>query len=80
MIGKIWQKNYYEHIIRNESELEKSREYIINNPLTWAEDDENPINIKKQKPTKNLTGLENSPVIFDVIFSRICLIYTSMYV
>ncbi len=54
--GKIWQKNYYEHIIRNESELEKIREYIINNPFTWAEDEENPININKQKPT-NSTGL-----------------------
>lgn len=32
-IGKFWQRNYYEHIIRNEKELNRIREYIINNPL-----------------------------------------------
>jgi len=30
----VWQRNYYEHIIRNDDELNKIREYIINNPLT----------------------------------------------
>jgi REP element-mobilizing transposase RayT len=38
---KLWQRNYYEHIIRNESELNRIREYIISNPLRWAEDREN---------------------------------------
>jgi len=38
----IWQRNYYEHIIRNESSLEKIREYICNNPLRWHLDRENP--------------------------------------
>ena len=32
-IGKFWQRNYYEHIIRDENELNRIREYIINNPL-----------------------------------------------
>jgi len=41
-VGKFWQRNYYEHIIRNENELTKIREYIINNPLKWEEDYENP--------------------------------------
>jgi REP element-mobilizing transposase RayT len=36
----VWQRNYYEHIIRNETELNKIREYIINNPLN-RETDEN---------------------------------------
>ena len=40
--GKLWQRNYYEHIIRNEDELNKIREYIIRNPAIWDEDDENP--------------------------------------
>jgi len=31
--GKLWQRNYYEHIIRNEDELNRTREYIINNPI-----------------------------------------------
>ena len=37
----IWQRNYYEHIIRNERELNRVREYIINNPLHWKLDREN---------------------------------------
>ena len=38
-----WQRNYYEHVIRNEKELKKIREYIQNNPLKWELDRENPI-------------------------------------
>ncbi len=34
-IQKIWQRNYYEHIIRNESELKQIHKYIQNNPLNW---------------------------------------------
>ena len=41
-VGKFWQRNYYEHIIRNEDELNKIREYIQNNPLRWDLDKENP--------------------------------------
>ncbi|MBL7191346.1 hypothetical protein ISS30_06590 [bacterium] len=41
--GKIWQRNYYEHIVRNKSELYKIREYIINNPINWYKDPENPL-------------------------------------
>jgi len=37
----IWQRNYYEHIIRNDIELNRIRGYIINNPLVWGEDTEN---------------------------------------
>ena len=40
--GKLWQRNYYEHIIRNEAELDRIRTYIANNPTQWALDDENP--------------------------------------
>ena len=35
---KIFQRNYYEHIIRTENDLNKIREYIINNPLMWKND------------------------------------------
>jgi len=41
-----WQRNYYEHIIRNEDNLYLIREYIQNNPLKWEFDEENPGNIK----------------------------------
>ncbi len=37
-----WQHNYYEHVIRNEDSLKYIREYIINNPLRWELDRENP--------------------------------------
>jgi len=36
--GKLWQRNYYEHIIRNDYDLNLIREYIANNPLLWHED------------------------------------------
>jgi REP element-mobilizing transposase RayT len=41
---KIWQRNYYEHVIRNETELNSIREYIQHNAAGWAEDENNPAN------------------------------------
>lgn len=41
--GKIWQRNYYEHVIRNDDELNRIREYIANNPARWEMDRENPM-------------------------------------
>jgi len=35
----VWQRNYYEHIIRNDVELYKIRQYIHNNPIKWEDDD-----------------------------------------
>lgn len=40
-IKKIFQRNYYEHIIRNEIEYNTIRQYIQNNPLNWDTDEEN---------------------------------------
>jgi REP element-mobilizing transposase RayT len=40
--GRVWQRNYYEHIIRDEVELNRIDEYIRGNPLQWADDTENP--------------------------------------
>jgi putative transposase len=45
----IWQKNYYEHIIRYEKELHQIREYIVNNPMQWELDTENLQNMKESK-------------------------------
>jgi len=39
---QVWQRGYYEHVIRNDKSLEKIREYIINNPCSWELDRENP--------------------------------------
>jgi putative transposase len=38
----VWQRNYYEHVIRKDESLDKIREYIETNPLRWALDKENP--------------------------------------
>jgi putative transposase len=43
--AKFWQRNYYEHIIRNEEELHAIRRYIRNNPARWALDRDNPDNL-----------------------------------
>jgi len=45
-VTKFWQRNYYEHIIRNEKDLQNKTDYIEANPRLWDEDDENPINVK----------------------------------
>jgi putative transposase len=42
--GKLWQRNYYEHILRDQSDWERIRAYIADNPLNWKEDEENPAN------------------------------------
>jgi REP element-mobilizing transposase RayT len=41
----VWQRNYYEHIIRSEEEMNRIHRYIIDNPAKWAEDENNPTNI-----------------------------------
>lgn len=46
-VTKFWQRNYYEHIIRDEKDLQNKTDYIESNPLLWDEDDENPLNGKK---------------------------------
>jgi len=43
----IWQRNYYEHVIRNEKDLQNKTDYIEANPRLWDEDDENLINAKR---------------------------------
>ncbi len=43
--GKLWQRNYYEHVVRNEKEMDRIRQYIIDNPTNWTEDEDNPANI-----------------------------------
>jgi REP element-mobilizing transposase RayT len=38
----VWQRNYYEHIIRNDESLNHIRQYIADNPANWETDNENP--------------------------------------
>jgi REP element-mobilizing transposase RayT len=49
--GRLWQRNYYEHIIRNDQSLHCIRQYIAENPLRWHLDRENP----------DRTGIDNVP-------------------
>jgi len=39
----VWQRNYHERILRNQSELNRCRQYIRDNPLNWVRDPENPL-------------------------------------
>ena len=40
---QLWQRNYYEHVIRNDDALSRIRQYIVNNPGQWDFDEENPL-------------------------------------
>lgn len=42
---KLWQRGFYEHIIRNDDDLLRIRNYIDGNPIRWALDPENPQNM-----------------------------------
>ena len=44
---RVWQRNYYEHIIRK-NELNKIRNYIKANPFKWEQDEYNPVNLKEE--------------------------------
>ena len=37
----VWQRNYYEHIIRNEEDYQSKSDYILNNPRNWESDEDN---------------------------------------
>jgi putative transposase len=39
--GDVWQRGYYEHVIRDDESLNRIREYIMHNPLNWEFDREN---------------------------------------
>lgn len=45
-----WQRNYYDHLIRNDRELKNIRWYIANNPLHWQLDRDNLLNMRKLSP------------------------------
>jgi len=44
----VWQRNYHDRIIRDDRELDRAREYILDNPRKWAEDKHNPAVFRKQ--------------------------------
>ncbi len=40
--GRLWLRNYYEHVIRDDDALNRIRQYILDNPARWEFDRENP--------------------------------------
>lgn len=51
--GRVWQRNYYEHVIRGEDELDRVCQYIQGNPGKWELDPENPA--RQAAPARNGT-------------------------
>jgi len=41
--ARVWQRNYYEHVIRTDDDLKQFREYVAQNSLKWDSDEENPL-------------------------------------
>ena len=48
---KFWQRNYHEHIIRDEESCKKIREYILNNPIAWEDE---PLHLEKYHPQPDM--------------------------
>jgi REP element-mobilizing transposase RayT len=59
----VWQKSFYDRIVRNECELERIQQYIRYNPIKWSEDRDNPISPKFGPPAKSIDDYWNE--IFD---------------
>ena len=55
----VWQKSFYDRIIRNSFELGIIREYILHNPIKWEEDRDNPANPKFDSPAKSINDYWN---------------------
>lgn len=43
----VWQRNYYDRVIRSEKDLANIRQYIVDNPAKWDLDENNPVNVAK---------------------------------
>jgi putative transposase len=56
--ARVWQRNYYERVIRNEDELSSVREYIHLNPLKWELDRENPDRVASRQYARQWGWLE----------------------
>jgi len=52
--AEFWQGNYYEHIVRNDRELNAIRQYIIDNPINWETDRDNLENLNKLPPPEKI--------------------------
>jgi len=57
--ARVWQRNYYEHVIRNEDDLNEIRQYILDNPVQWDMDENNPTRQLPEPPCDNMVGAQN---------------------
>ena len=55
----VWQKSFYDRIIRNNGEMERIQQYILNNPIKWAQDRDNPTNPAFRIPVKSIDDYWN---------------------
>ncbi len=53
----LWQKNYFDHVIRHEQELDQVREYITFNPARWSEDANNPNRSVASRPQSEFNNI-----------------------
>jgi REP element-mobilizing transposase RayT len=40
--GPLWQRGYYDHVVRGDADMDRIRLYILNNPACWGQDPDNP--------------------------------------
>jgi REP element-mobilizing transposase RayT len=62
---KVWQRNYHEHVIRDEASLDAIRQYIMGNPARWAEDPEDPAGIVDGEPVRAIGRSTNARMTVD---------------
>ena len=49
----VWQRGFYDHVIRNQHELGRVRAYVMDNPRKWSEDVDNPVNWRRRGRVSN---------------------------
>jgi putative transposase len=57
--AKLWQRGYFDHVIRTDRSLEAIREYIFTNPSRWSVDGENPAAANRVSDLEWLRGLDS---------------------
>ena len=45
--ARVWQRNYYDHVIRDDIDLQRIRQYVTDNPMQWELDQLHPNNLSK---------------------------------
>ncbi len=56
--GEVWQRNFYDHVIRNQPELDRIREYVALNPARWQFDYDNPDRVTDSQYERAWSWLE----------------------